>query len=273
LAGDPNFTKAFRDLGLNLAEVAKLNPAELQQAIIDAFQQSRTGKDQREAFRLLMGEQAGTALEPLAAGGFLQRDGFTVDAVKAFASAITSSELATGMLSTSVPGGDLLSSLNSFIGAQSMPMEPLARFGQGDEQRVGMMRELNAQRAAEVSRAQLTTEQRLNAALQERARLVQLIEGTVNPISRERLVSRALGVEAEILNLQQNRGSEQMLSKLGIPVGQGASRSIDPLRALGFDLGRLSGAGPNYPQELVKQGQEHQRTLEAIRTEVRKFNE
>lgn len=273
LAGDPNFTKAFRDLGLNLAEVAKLNPAELQQAIIDAFRRSDMGKDQREALRALFGEQAGSALEPLAAGGFLSRGSLGQEIAKAIASGVANSPLATGALAVSIPGQSILRGLNGFIASQSQSMDPLPRFGQGDEQRVGMMREINTQRAAEISRAQLTTEQRLNAALQERSRLVQLIEGTVNPIARERLVSRALGVEAEILDLQQKRAGDQAMGKLGIPSTLGASRPTDALRSLGFDLGRLSGSGPNYPQQLVQQGEKHQRTLDEIRGELRKFNE
>jgi hypothetical protein len=281
LAGEPNAAKAFRDLGLSVESLAKANPLALRDAILEAFRTSSQGREQREALRGLLGNEAGTALESLAAGGFFSREGMLKDAAKRFASTWISNPTLVGLSEKGggMPLGQLAfpwinDVLSGIVQIRSRRMDPLAQFGQGDEERVGMMREINTQRAAELSRSQLTTEQRLNAALQERARLLNLIENTVNPIARERLVARALGVEAEIVDLQ-NKGT---LDKQAALLGQAGSaaaltRSTDPLRSLGFDLGRLTGSGPNYPQQMVKQGQQHQRTLEEIRGELRKFNE
>lgn len=268
LAGDPTFTKAFRDLGMTIESIQKLNPLELQKAVIEAFRQGPRQRDQREALRDIFGDQAGSSMESLAAGGFFS-GGRLEQTLKGIASWLSQSPV--GLVSLPlIPGKSLGARAADLLAGFREPMEPLSQFGRGDEERLKMMREINAQRSAEIARSQLSTEEQINKAVEERARIQKLIDSEVNPVARERLIMRQLGVEAEIAALQRQ-------SENDLPAGQAASMAIrrasDPLRSVGFDLSRISSGGPNYPQQLVQLGQKQVQQLEGVRTELRKFNE
>lgn len=252
-AGLPRALSAFAALGLSQSFITNLSPDELFITVLEAFAKRGASQANRFALRQIMGEPAARELEPFAAGGFNFRSPILSDELGGHVARLTS----LARLMGSPPRG---------IKAE---LEPFSSFGMENNERARFMAEQNRQNASQIARSTLTAEQQINAALQERVRLQRLINDTADPVRRERLRADLLQLNSQILGLtQRNPGAQGAAA-----ASTATQRPSDALRSLGFDLGRLSSAGPNYPQQLVQQGERHQRTLDEIRTELRKFNE
>lgn len=265
-AGAPEAARAFERLGLSLQEIENLKPDELFIRVLDAFRRSGASRENRFALRQIVGGNAQDAFEGFAARGQFTDINTFRGAGRAFASEVYN--VLTGIPLIGSAFRTLQAGVNPY-GRRKEDLEPLSPFGMANEERARFMAEQNRQTAAQLARSTLTAEEQINRALQERLRLQQLINDTSDPVRRERLRADLLQLNSQIVGLtQRNPGAQGAAA-----ASTATQRPTDALRSLGFDLGRLSSAGPNYPQQLVQQGERHQRTLDEIRTELRKFNE
>lgn len=278
MAGDPDYVKAFKDLGLELGGLGQLRPMDLRQTVMDAFRRSSKQGEQREALRAILGQEAGDAFESYIAGGFMG-GGFIRSTFNEFLSKVLTSPKLMASIDRGLKihgldvGKGVLAVMERMVDTQRVEFEPLAQFGQGNEKRLARMREVNIQAAAELSRRMLPVEEQITAAVAERLRLQRLIAETVDPANREKLRGDLLQVNAQILALAQS--DPATVKGVGGAAAMAWPKSSDPLRNLGFDLGRIWGAGgaANYQKETVNALNKHETILADIRGELRQFNQ
>lgn len=123
------------------------------------------------------------------------------------------------------------SQMRALLRSARQPFEPFSSFGIQNRDQTDDAAELNRQKLALVARAQLTTEERINEALAERARLYRLVGDEADPLKRQKLIGNLLNVEAEIGGLATKRTTELGSVSTGPSV-----RTQDPLRAIGADF-------------------------------------
>lgn len=238
LAGEPEAVRSFDRLKISLTDIAKLKPDELFYRILRAAQDVTLDAESYFAFSKLIGQGAADTVLPYA------RNPEALS--RAFGFAQLEANMQPNGVTGSVPGLDGVrlggriadalgfgptSQMRALLRSARQPFEPFSSFGIQNRDQTDDAAELNRQKLALVARAQLTTEERINEALAERARLYRLVGDEADPLKRQKLIGNLLNVEAEIGGLATKRTTELGSVSTGPSV-----RTQDPLRAIGADF-------------------------------------
>lgn len=243
LAGAPEAAKAFESLGLSLKRIKDLEPDNLFLEIVQSLRPDATSA-QRAAFRTLLGAQAGAELEGFAAGGFFRSN-----------RALSLVELSQDFNDRAI--GVSPDNLDALIRKRfKADFEPLAQYGVGSENRAAKLDEELRQRVLNLSRQQLTIEERIKAVTEERDSILSRAAAETNVERRRRLELRAVDYEAELLQLS------------AVPVSQPAASGESATPSDQFTrVGRyLFGAGAGS----VDVGRQSLQTLKDVKTILEK---
>lgn len=204
--GEPNAVSAFSRLGVSLEEIDRLAPDKLFARIADVFKGQNAPLDRRQALAQLIGKSAADDLTPYFAGGgdsdIRRRFGLDPQLRLNF--------------------GDLGSVSRLLRDPENrkryrMEMEPLSMYGVGDEEKATRLARENDQRALAVRRSMLSIEEQIAAVTQQRTELERAAAQETNSVKREQIRADMIGLDAELVRLQQ----------------QGATRT--PPKLQGFD--------------------------------------
>ncbi len=199
LAGSPEAVRAFEDLGLSLEKIKNMEPDQMFQELA----QNMTGRGDnrsREAFRRLVGEREGGAIDEFAVGGFFgnrQVIDLAGSSGKMAASEFTSAVKAIG----TGQFGDLgrNTELENFRGQFKTDLEPLANYGRSQD--VEGRRLANAEAYNKALRDQLPVQERILALRKEIADADQRILGMANTPLRQQEISRQAARMSELNQL------------------------------------------------------------------------
>lgn len=230
LAGDDQAVRAFESIGLSLEKIKSLRPDQLFFEILRTATQQELNAERFFSYAKLLGEETATQTLPVARSENAMRAANLTVALTGTAAGLpgVSSGLDASLRGL---GLDPASLGRLAVRALRQPFEPFSSFGLQNREQTDDAAELNRQKLALVARAQLTTEERINEALSERARLYRLIGDEADPLKRQKLIGNLLNVEAEIGGLATKRSTE-----LGSVSSGPSVRTQDPLRAIGADF-------------------------------------
>lgn len=261
LAGDDQAIKAFESLGIALAEIRNLEPDRLFNRILMATRDMTLTAQSYANVARLIGPQAADALLPYtrttegyqalmsASGmlGTLRNPGLSAPGLSA---GVAGTEFAAGMLGK----GNIGDWIAPLLKAVRQPFEPFSAFGIQTREQAEFAAEQNRQRLNTVARSQLTTEERINEVIAERLRIMRLIEGEADPVKRQKFISDAIAVEAELAALAMRKE------------GGGATRftgTRDPMREIGAGFSMFASAqATNLAQQQVVETQNVRRSIE-----------
>jgi hypothetical protein len=233
LAGDDDAVRIFERIGLALGDIKDLKPDELFFRVLETIQQAPMSAERMFSYNRLLGRGYAASVIPIAT------DPTSVDLGREMGSGVG------GWLQSLLPSG----ALNGFplIGKYLLDRKATAQpefsdFGLRQREQAEFMAEQNRQRAEQVGRSMLTTEERINEVIAERLRISRLITEENDPIKRQKFVGDAIAVESELAALTQKREGELMV--------KGSPRATDPLRQIGADFSRY---GPSLTADIGKQ--------------------
>lgn len=230
----------FERLGIAMDDIATLKPDELFFRILKAAQDQDLDARRYDAFARILGEEAANAALPYAQNPEAMQKAFDAMGWRSLADSISKSTTLDVLGIAELAGMEPLELLRPYMRSMRQPFEPFSRFGIQSEDKANDMAEQNRQRLLLITRSQLSDEERINEALRERARLEGLITAERDPEKRQKLITNALTVEAELAALGR-KGSE---------ASGGFARTTDPLRSIGADFGRYS---PSVQTRLAEQ--------------------
>lgn len=237
LAGDDDVVRLFERIGLSLEAIKDLRPDELFERVLGTASQAKLDAERFNSYSKLLGSGYASSVIPIAA------------APRAMAAASEEpnwlgrkiDEL--GMALQEAGFGRLVKNVKrKEVRELATPFEPFSDFGIRQREQAEFMAEQNRQRAEQVGRSVLTTEQRINQVIAERLRMSRLISEENDPIKRQKFVGDAIAVESELAALTQKRQGELTV--------KGSPRATDPLRQIGADFSRF---GPSLTADIGKQ--------------------
>lgn len=242
-AGSPEAKQAFSALGLVMSQISKMDTDQLLQEILESVPKEPS-RDQRIALRTIIGEAEGASLEQFPGGGFFkdarvrQLAGFT--AKTQFDEAFTPKDLA------------------ALRARNKIDLEPLARFGRGDENRATILEEMNRARAEQIEREKKSVAVQLLEIRRERElRTIDLSE-TANPVRRAQIRARINDLDAQKNSLTLSPPSATQLTPYQID-----SYTRTGLRAFGSGDASL-----NLQKEQLRSIQQMEKRMQRLAVEM-----
>lgn len=259
LAGDDQAIEAFETLGITIEAIAAKKPDELFYRVLDATNGMELNAERFYRIQQLIGAEAANALLPFTTrpGGWralrtTAQGGIAADTVAEFGVPVLSSAMRWMQAQFGVDPKD---ATRAALRAFRQPFEPFSAFGIGNKEQAEFAAEQNRQRLNTVARSQLTTEERINEVIAERLRIMRLIEDEADPVKRQKFISDAIAVEAELAALAMRKDS-----------GAGATRftgTRDPMREIGAGFSMFASAqATNLAQQQVVETQNVRRSIE-----------
>ena len=237
LAGDDDAARLFERIGLALEDIKDLRPDELFDRVLGTATQAKLDAERFNSYAKLLGSGYASAVLPIASSPAAMN--------KAVEEPLWLGRKFDdlGMWLTSVGFGGLMKNVKrKEVRDLAKPFEPFSDFGLRQREQAEFMSEQNRQRAEQVGRSMLTTEERINEVIAERLRISRLITEENDPIKRQKFVGDAIAVESELAALTQKRQGEMTV--------KGSPRPTDPLRQIGADFSRY---GPSLTADIGKQ--------------------
>ena len=237
LAGDDDAVRLFERLGLALEDIKDLRPDELFDRVLSTASQAALDAERFNSYAKLLGSGYASSVLPIAMSP--QAMAMASDEPNWLGERLDDLGFALSALGDFNP---LRNVKGKYVRKVATPFEPFSDFGLRQREQAEFMSEQNRQRAEQVGRSMLTTEERINEVIAERLRISRLISEENDPIKRQKFVGDAIAVESELAALTQKREGELTV--------KGSPRATDPLRQIGADFSRY---GPSLTADIGKQ--------------------
>lgn len=193
LAGDPNFTEAFDQLGVDLQSIKDVNPGVLFNEVVKAMKAlDPAATDFAEKFaavgRILGSRKLAEDLTPFARGGLFDEGRFYTQSGGIFADALAGN----GIFSLSNPMA---------LQKWKKDFEPPGSYGIGDQQRAAKMDAEIRERVLALSRSQLSVEERITSLIEHRNYLEKTVSETKDVVKQRQIMARMLSLDEELAGL------------------------------------------------------------------------
>lgn len=242
-SGSPEALQAFRSLGMDLAKVSKMETDQLLQEILEAVPKDLS-RDQRIALRTILGEQEGASLEQLAAGGFFRNSRVR--------------ELAGFSAKTQFDETFTPSDLAALRARLKVDLEPLARFGRGDENRAKILEEQNRARAEQIEREGKSVAIQLLQIRRERELASIEAAATTDPVRRAKINARINDLDAQ----------RNVLTLAAPPTQQANPFQVDAYTRTGLRAFGSGDAALNLQREQLRAIQSMDKRIQRLAIEV-----
>lgn len=237
LAGDDDAARLFERIGLALEDIKDLRPDELFDRVLGTATEAKLDAERFNSYAKLLGSGYASAVLPIASSPA------AMDSVQE-PQPLAGRKIDEFIMSLEGTGFEKLFTnvKRKQVRQLATPFEPFSDFGIRQREQAEFMAEQNRQRAEQVGRSMLTTEERINEVIAERLRISRLITEENDPIKRQKFIGDAIAVESELAALTQKRQGETTV--------KGSPRPTDPLRQIGADFSRY---GPSLTADIGKQ--------------------
>lgn len=200
LAGDPNFTEAFAQLGVDLEKIRSVNPGVLFNEVVKAMKaldpESKNFREQFDAVgRILGSRKLAEDLTPFARGGLFEEGRFYTQSGGIFADALAGN----GIFSLSDPMA---------LQKYKKDFEAPGSFGIGDQTKAARMDENIRERVLALTRSQMSVEQQITMIIERRNALEKEISETGDVVKQRRLREKMLTLDESLVALSANQSKE-----------------------------------------------------------------
>jgi hypothetical protein len=215
LKGRPEANRNFAAIGINPNSLAGLSPEEMLYRLFAATGRGPATDERRYAFRSIAGASSGD-LEPYAFGGEsrigLQR---MVEAGAQFSSSklFRDAQITGSQIGVNFGGAGLQNAFNEIAQISGVAgrakfranLDPFSAFGLENTDAAARSKLANDEETAKQARERLSIEQQITEATKRRASLETQQNAATDPVVRERLRGRVLGINAEIKGLEDQQ--------------------------------------------------------------------
>ena len=252
LAGDPNYTAAFKQIGVSLSEISNLDPVTTFYRLVAAMKEfdpaAKQAKENFAALSLILGGRGiASELTAFAKGGPM---GSLFDELRLYGR--------SGEVLAAVFAQD-----PSLRAMYKGDFEPPGAFGVGDQIKADRISEENAQREAARKRALLSLEEQLKAVAQERASLEEKIAQTTDVVRRARLSGDIIGLDAEADRVRAQIAVRDAGVK--VPALRNVMPDVDQFARMGLFVG--GGRGVSLQEQQVALARELIRAVNRMHTD------